>query len=262
MNFVFPAIRKWTENWVYTVRWGLAKGMKRKGGLQFLPQITPLRPEEKLLLSMDLAGKTVYDIGGYEGIFTLFFAKSVGEKGHVVTFEPNPVNHGKIKTNLELNGLKNVVLVPKGVGDRTGTLRLVIPGALRESGTVNPEAQKKFIQGKDVRTYNVEVGTLDDMIRMLGAPDPDFVKIDIEGFECEALKGGEKLLHRVKPPLLIEVHTHCFDTVENKKEYLGNLLAILGDFGYQITCVETGECVQGMDSGSLFEESHFYCTAG
>jgi FkbM family methyltransferase len=261
MQFLYLLIRRWTEQLTYTVRWGLAKGMKRKGGMQFLPQITPLRAEEKLLLGMDLAGKTVYDIGGYEGIFTMFFAKSVGEKGRVITFEPNPVNFAKIKTNIELNHLKNVVLVPKGVGDRNGTLRLVIPGTLREAGTVNPEAQKKYIQGKDVRTYNVEVGTLDDMVKMLNAPDPDFVKIDIEGFESEALKGGEQLFKRAKPRLLIEVHTHVFEDEGNKMKYLIDLVSILTNYGYTIKSVETGDTVAGTQFSNLYEESHFYCTA-
>src|SRR5688572_5752212 len=80
-----------TQHGVYTVRSGVAKGLKRRGGFGFIPR--DISREEAFLAAMDFRGKTVFDIGAYEGIYTLFFARAVGAKGRVVTFEPNPVNH-------------------------------------------------------------------------------------------------------------------------------------------------------------------------
>jgi FkbM family methyltransferase len=248
-----------TENLTYTVRWGLAKGMKRRGGLQFIPQVTRLRPEENHLKSLSLTGKTVYDIGGFEGIFTLFFARSAGPQGRVVTFEPNPVNQGRIEKNVALNKLTNVTLVKKGLGSKSSTATLVIPGDLREAGTVNTDAQKRYEGSANHREYTIQIEALDDLVASLNLPKPDFIKLDIEGYEIEALAGMKKVLSTHKPQLHIEVHTHVFDDVAQKKEYLKGLLEALWGHSYSVTCVETGAKVDAMPTDTLFEETHFYC---
>src|SRR3990172_8560806 len=98
MKDIFMAIFKsLLKNHVYTVRYGIAKGLKVRGGFGFLPSVvinTSL--EEEFLMGLDLRGHTVYDIGGYWGAFTIFFAKAVGRTGRVVTFEPNPQNFNRI----------------------------------------------------------------------------------------------------------------------------------------------------------------------
>ena len=101
-------IRPLFNNCTYTIRWGIGKGFKRKGGMQFIPQITPLRKEELFLQTLDLSGQTVFDIGGFEGIFSLFFSKCTGKNGTVFTFEPNPINFSKINTNIKLNNISNI----------------------------------------------------------------------------------------------------------------------------------------------------------
>ena len=87
---IISALRSLLKNRVYTSRSGLVKGLKRKGGVGFIPRQLSL--EEKFLMNLDINGQTIYDIGGNVGIFTMFFARSVGKKGKVITFEPNPWN--------------------------------------------------------------------------------------------------------------------------------------------------------------------------
>jgi len=74
-----PLLHFCFKNITYTVRNGLAKGLKRRGGLGFVPQVSPLMQEEKFLINLNLANQTVYDIGGYIGVTTLFFSKAVGK---------------------------------------------------------------------------------------------------------------------------------------------------------------------------------------
>ncbi|GAH05454.1 unnamed protein product, partial [marine sediment metagenome] len=57
------------------MRGGIAKGLKRKGGFGFIPRSNTI--EEKFLLKLSLKGKIILDIGGFIGIYTLFFAKAV-----------------------------------------------------------------------------------------------------------------------------------------------------------------------------------------
>ena len=87
------------RNYVYTVQHGLAKGLKRRGGFGFLPK-SGLSKEERFLIELDIRGQTAYDIGGWEGVFTIFLARSVGQAGRVIVFEPNPLCQACILNNV------------------------------------------------------------------------------------------------------------------------------------------------------------------
>src|ERR1035441_3118651 len=84
-------------NFSYTSRRGLAKGLKRRGGLGFLPGGPPTA-EEDFLRTLDLRGKTVFDVGGFIGLMTIFFASRAA---HVVTYEPLPASRSKIRRSEE-----------------------------------------------------------------------------------------------------------------------------------------------------------------
>ncbi len=112
-----------TRNFVYTLRSGLAKGLKRKGGIGFIPRSNTA--EENFLFSLSLKGKTILDIGGFIGIHALFFARAVTETGKVFTFEPNPQNYPEIIKNLKINNIKNVDLLNVGVSSKKGSEKLV-----------------------------------------------------------------------------------------------------------------------------------------
>src|SRR5947209_1856467 len=92
-------------NFTYTIRHGLARGMKRKGGLGFLPINKAETAETRHLERLPLAGKVVYDIGGFEGVLALFFASRASQ---VICWEPNPRNYARVVENIRLNNLSNV----------------------------------------------------------------------------------------------------------------------------------------------------------
>jgi hypothetical protein len=83
-----PVVRPLTNFITYTTRSGTAAGLKRRGGLGFLPR--SMGDEERSYQSLNLVGKTVYDIGSYEDIFSLFAARAVGSNGRLVVCEPIP----------------------------------------------------------------------------------------------------------------------------------------------------------------------------
>ena len=68
----------------YTVHHGLLKGMKRKGGLGWAPKMFSPgieTAEHRFWSGLDLSGMTVYDIGAFHGLLTLFFASRASEIG-------------------------------------------------------------------------------------------------------------------------------------------------------------------------------------
>ena len=80
-------------------------------------------------------GMTVYDVGAFHGLLTLFFASRAKA---VVCFEPNTQNHKRLMENLTLNGIKNVEVRKVGVGSRRETRSMVgsplMPGGASVDG--------------------------------------------------------------------------------------------------------------------------------
>src|SRR5882762_9464888 len=168
------------DNATYTVRHGLLKGMKRKGGLGWVPAMfSPgvMTAEQQFWSDLNLSGMTVYDVGAFHGLLTLFFAT---RSKAVVCFEPNTQNHKRLMENLTLNGIKNVEVRKVGVGSRSGTRRMVGSSLMPGGASVDGKAVEELLRaGVGTVIEEISIVTLDDEIRQASLPAPDFIKIDI-----------------------------------------------------------------------------------
>lgn len=139
-------------------------------------------------------GMTVVDIGAHNGFYTLVFAKQVGREGHIFSFEPMPANFETLQKNVLLNNLQSVVQVfPYAIFSREEDLTLTVPDTNSGAGSVMSAGS-----GKQSRVHAV---TLDSL-----GYRPDFIKMDIEGAEYDALLGAAKTIAQFRPVLLIELH--------------------------------------------------------
>lgn len=185
LRFVRPLM----QNRVYTARRGLAKGMKRRGGLGFVPRLSEEPLEEKFLRRLNLRGKVVFDIGGYEGIFALFFADKIGPTGTVVIFEPNPVNQQRIEVNLALNSIRNYRHVRTALGKSAAMLELINDKILSGAGSLNQDIAVRMASRATSHRISVPVAVLDKLIETDNLPAPDFVKIDVKGLNSKFYRG-------------------------------------------------------------------------
>jgi FkbM family methyltransferase len=244
------------NNYVYTMRHGPAAGMRRKGGLGFLPFNSTRTAESEFLAGLQLSGKTVYDVGGFEGMLTLFFARSAAA---VVTYEPNPRNYRHCLDNVKLNGLTNVRVLNRGLSDRKGSLELaydpLMPGATSGNREIADQIHTSIATAQ---TIEVSVVTLDADLVDLKLPAPDLIKIDIEGMELPALRGMANTLKSYSPDLFIELHGAEFeDKIRNATE----LMEYLGAAGYRAYDVENRKYVPA-STPPTYAPSHLYCTKG
>jgi len=138
-------------------------------------------------------GDVVLDLGANIGYYTLIFAKLVGEKGKVFAFEPEPDNFALLKKNVEINGYKNVVLVQKAVSNKTGKLKLYLCKDNTGGHSIHP-----FESPQDGnQSIEIEATRLDDYFKTYDGKI-DFIKMDIQGAEKEAVQGMSSLLKKNK----------------------------------------------------------------
>ncbi len=229
-------------NYVFTMRTGLAKGLKRRVGFGFKPR-GGLTKEEQFLAELDLAGKTVFDVGGYVGIYALFFARAVGGTGKVVSFEPNPVNVRELRFNLKLNNFENVCVIERALGKEKCSLELVSDPVQPALSTLDASMKNKLLRRGTVST-RVDVDALDALMSKDKLPVPDFIKMDVEGYELEVLRGMEKTVDNFKPQLFIEIHGELSD----------ELFSFLKSKNYRMYHIESG---RNASPGVL--GGHVYC---
>ena len=246
-------------NQTYTVRHGLAKGLRRKGGLAFLPAVIPATPErvaeEAFLLSLSLEGQTDYDVGGDQGIYTIFFASKVGVQGRVFTFEPNPQSYRRIVANVELNQFPNVDVRPIGLGAQKGKLTFVFPESEPARGSADAGIQAQILQEKNSRIIEIEVNSLDDETSSSGLPQPDLVKIDVEGLEMDVLLGMKETIRKCHPNLFIEVHGA---DEQSKDDNAKQVVTFLLDAEYSVFHVESKQNITHANIEAA-RQGHIYC---
>jgi len=232
----------------YKVQHGLLKGMKRKGGLGWIPAIFStgmVTGEQQFWSALNLNDMTVYDIGAFQGLLTLFFASRAKV---VVSFEPNTQSHKRLMENLMLNGIKNVEVRKVGIGSRRETRKLVGSPAKMGGASLDEKVAKELQRAR--------VETLAEEIPQTGLPAPDFIKIDIEGWEIEALRGARNSLELYKPTLFLEMHG---ETIREKRRKVAEIVAFLWEIDYRrIRHIETGATITP-ENCSLAMEGHLFC---
>jgi FkbM family methyltransferase len=169
-------------------------------------------------------GDIVYDVGGHVGYYSVLCSKLTGPTGKVLAFEPRPLNSSYIRHHIKINDIKNICLFDAAVSNVSGE-------ASFESRTGTGTGH---LSGKG--NLNVKTIVLDEFVFLESHPPPDFLKIDIEGGEVNALNGAKKLLAKVRPKLLVATHgkkesSFVLNLLEqNKYEYeILNPDAVKGD---------------------------------
>jgi FkbM family methyltransferase len=237
---------------VYTSRNGLTLGLKRKGGLGFLPSRLADTEEVRFLRKLELSGKIVYDLGGFQGLMTIFFAKTADR---VFTYEANPENVIRIHENAKLNKFYNVLVRNVAVSDHDGILKLCFAPLMPGAATGDPEIFEDMVKlGRDVKQFSVAMTSLDADIGRLNLPLPDFLKIDIEGMELSALQGMSHVLENKRPELYLELHG---TTAEDKRANAVAVISFLVERGYDIYSIEQKQTITY--ERPTGRESHIYC---
>lgn len=170
-------------------------------------------------------GDTVLDLGGNLGTSAILFSRLVGPAGRVYSFEP--VFHELLERNVRENGLDNVEVVPCAVGSEVGE----VPFSVSDYG-LDARRQLDPAQGN---LGTVPMTTINAFAAERELDELAFVKLDIEGGEEDALRGGRETIGRLRPMLAVaSYHTDPSGDRQHPK-----LVALLEAWGYRVR--EVGE---------------------
>jgi len=213
------------------------------GGFRWLPSAGDTlyvegeyeRETQAIFLKMIARGSVVYDLGAHRGFFSLLAAKIVGPQGRVLAFEPSSRNEHILRAQAALNGFVQIASYPFAIGAARGTVDF----SDLEDDMANTlvTSSPRFARSRSVR--KVEARRLDDL---LGGemPAPQFIKMDIEGAEFDALSGARECLARHRPVLYVSMHENHLPGVERK------CLDLLAQLDYDVALVQVNELDPGI----------------
>jgi FkbM family methyltransferase len=138
-----------------------------------------------------------FDVGACVGSYSMIAAKNGMQ---VYSFEPEPENFALLEKNFELNGFNPSAFCIAASDEKKVSNLYVTKGGAGQSFHQFGEGESK------IKKMCMGV-PLDDFLEM-GLPHPDYLKIDVDGFEPKVIKGAEKILQNGLTSLLVEVDTN------------------------------------------------------
>lgn len=148
-------------------------------------------------------GDRVVDVGANIGYFTVLFAELVGAEGRVLAIEPEPNNIRLLRKNVAARGCSDVVTIAEtAVGAEPGSALLYTAssGNLGDNRMYYTPERQGLLPVKERPSQPVPIARVDDLVE--GWSGADFIKMDIQGFEGQALRGMTGLLE-ASPEVLL-----------------------------------------------------------
>lgn len=158
--------------------------------------------ETSVLKTVLQFGDVVIDVGAFMGSYSLLASKLTGENGRVYAFEPNPDYFKKLKRNILLNNFHNIQAFDLALSNKKGVVKFY--PASSGSSLVKNVAERLI--NKKIKPIKVKTITLNDFISKEKIGHIDFIKIDVEGWDLQVLKGASNILRRKDAPdIMVEV---------------------------------------------------------
>lgn len=142
-------------------------------------------------------GDCFIDVGANIGLISIYASKRVGQTGKILSYEAHPDTYRWLNFNTTLNKIKNIESFNFALGSETGEAKIY------DNWQVNRGGASLVVKNENSKSYAIQVKRLDDCLPENSKPKA--IKIDVEGFELEVLKGAKQTVEIYKPILIIKV---------------------------------------------------------
>lgn len=152
---------------------------------------------------------TILDCGANIGMFSVHASQLVGPGGKVYAFEPGPEEVDSVKKNLQLNNITNVDICAKGIWNEVTTKKFLIENSWANRITDKEINSENLIT---IKTIDIDSFIVENSIKKI-----NFIKMDIEGAEYQALEGAREVLRTQKPKLALSLYHNTDDYIKLPK---------------------------------------------
>lgn len=179
-----------------------------------------------ILQSVLEPGMTVFDIGANIGYYVLIESELMGD-GNIIAVEPEPTNIELLKSNLEINGVENVVVISGAVSDRHGVRDFHLAD-MANLGTFH--ATGSVVKHLTSEVISVETWTVSEIMQEHGPPD--LIRMDVEGHEVVIMDSmlDDILSGKLTPLILFETHLTRYSAENDMVSTLESFFEV----GYQV----------------------------
>jgi FkbM family methyltransferase len=172
-------------------------------------------------------GQTCFNLGANAGIYTICLAQWAGPDGHVFAFEPNPAMRRVIEDTARRNGLdRRITACAEAIGERPGSATLLVSDSVGVSRLDQPNPEAAEVAH---RAITVPITTIDRFCAERNVT-PDWIVMDIEGYEVAALRGARDTIQagRGRLGLVVETHPALWEMSGTSRSDFEGLLRELG----------------------------------
>jgi len=145
-----------------------------------------------------------FDIGANVSMIAIKIAMHVKDNGSVYAFEPVPETCQRAEATIAINGLTNISLFQLALGDSESKISFNFPYGHSGGASALPLHADSVLSKQNCDTINVRCTTLDSFVEERKIPHVDLMKIDVEGYEANVLRGAQKIIARDGPSFLYE----------------------------------------------------------
>lgn len=166
----------------------------------------------------------IIDVGANIGFYTLMSAKRASN-GKVFSIEPDQDNFSSLIRNIELNQFKNIFPSLLALGEKNSKV------ILESFSSDDNNGLKRIRNNQNNQEPDIQMMTLDHFVEENKISKIDWIKIDIEGYEHELLKGALKTIAKFKPNFFLEI---CDQHLKHYNSSANKLVEAFEDMGYKV----------------------------
>lgn len=207
-------------------------------------QYEPYMFEFLIRNNIQTTGRSIIDIGANNGSFAVDFAHLVGDRGNVYSFEPQRIIFYQLCGNVFMNGIDNVHCYNLAIGNSDTDIQVQKPNYF-QNGNVNfGDVKVGKVEGESVSVQQRRLDYFD-------FNDVVFIKIDVQGYELNVIKGAENTIRKHRPYLFVEFEDDLLKEAGTSEKELQEKIESLGyvvkrfqeGMPYQTTSGKCLDCV-------------------
>jgi FkbM family methyltransferase len=169
------------------------------------------------------SGGALFDIGAHSGLISALFC-AANAQNRVYSFEPSPLLAHRLVEIRDLNQFDERMFIEQsGIGEKRATVQMAFDPV---GGHVQTQ-RFDYSMWSAPEPIDVKIESIADAAARLNVI-PQFLKIDIEGYEFEAIRGSLDFISRYRPVIFLEVHLNYLDARQLSAKSLVRMLVNAG----------------------------------